>query len=582
MHSPWTLWRYILFEFWRLALLTAAVLVTVLSFTAAVKFLADGRLGPLDTLRFMAYAVPPMLQYALPFAGGFAATLAYHRMAADNELVACHAGGMSHRRVLVPAVMSGLVLAAALALLSDRVIPRYLRSMDEMIARDAARLMVASINRGEAVTFDNSKLVYADSCTVLEPKPESGADNLLYVRGLLLVQLDKRGDVQSEGSAPEAYIWFYRDATPGAGVEMPADADPGVRFGTDAVTKVVMDPKGFVGRKRGEVVTQQESVEFRYLVRQPFRDDPKFFGFADLERLRSTPERIGQVESKRRVLAALLGERYTTDALGAALASTGHVELLDSAGGAYTLSASRLVRYDNDLRYWVLEPIASGPEKGSYLIDKTGADGRPQRYRAANVQLRTSVDASRASGLVALNLKLTNAVAVARSGVGPGAREGDDAAGQVRGRDLFGLVLASDPVKGLTSMSARDLLAAADARIRATSGDGYVQPARDELAKRVQDLMREITSKQHERVAVCVACLVMVLTGGVMAMRLRDALPLTVYLWSFFPALGAVITISAGQQLVHEVGSLGLLLLWGGVVAQATYTFVQFRELARR
>mgnify|MGYP000423281398 CR=1 FL=1 len=36
----------------------------------------------------MLLAMPPMLQYALPFAACFGATLAYHRFAADNEAVA--------------------------------------------------------------------------------------------------------------------------------------------------------------------------------------------------------------------------------------------------------------------------------------------------------------------------------------------------------------------------------------------------------------------------------------------------------------------------------------------------------------
>src|SRR5690606_21767810 len=92
--SPITVWTYISVWLWRLVLLTAGILVTVLAFAAAVKFLAEGRLGPLDTLRFMLYSMPPMLEYALPFAGGLAATLTYHRFASDNEAVACQAGGV--------------------------------------------------------------------------------------------------------------------------------------------------------------------------------------------------------------------------------------------------------------------------------------------------------------------------------------------------------------------------------------------------------------------------------------------------------------------------------------------------------
>jgi lipopolysaccharide export LptBFGC system permease protein LptF len=577
MRSPWTLWRHILIEFWRLCLLTSAILVTVLAFTAAVKFLADGRLGPLDTLRFMLYAVPPMLQYALPFAGGFAATLAYHRMAADNELVACHAGGMSHRRVLVPAVLSGLVLAAALAVVSDTLIPRYLRSMDDMIRQDVARVMVASINRGEPIQMDRS-LIYADSVTPLS-KPESGASDLLYLTGVLVVQLDKRGDVEAEGSAPEAYVWFYRDTALSVEESLGAD-DPDAESrpgpATGSVTRVIMDPRSFVGRKRGEFVAEQGAGRIERLVVSPFRDDPKFFGFADLNRLRATPERIGQVDAERRRLAAALGERAATGAIASALASGGKVEFTEGAGEAtYVLQASRLVEYKPELRYWTLDPIASGPEKGRFILERRTPSGRPQVFRAERVLLRTDVNPDRRTGVVAVTLRLEVVSAVARTG------RDDDLSARTKEDDIPGLVVSPDPVKPLLGLGAIDMLARADEHL-ARGADEYVQKPRDALSRRVQDLMNEITSKQHERIAVCVACLVMVLTGAVMAMRLRDALPLTVYLWSFFPALAAVITISAGQQLTHDSGPPGLLLLWGGVIAQAGYTFVQYRELARR
>src|SRR5688500_9453843 len=94
---PLTIWRYTAIELGRLVLLTTSVLVVVIVFAAAVRYTAAGKLGPLETLRFMGLAMVPMLQYALPFAAGFGATLAYHRIAQDNELKAAAASGLSHR-----------------------------------------------------------------------------------------------------------------------------------------------------------------------------------------------------------------------------------------------------------------------------------------------------------------------------------------------------------------------------------------------------------------------------------------------------------------------------------------------------
>ena len=63
--------------------------------------------------------------------------------------------------------------------------------------------------------------------------------------------------------------------------------------------------------------------------------------------------------------------------------------------------------------------------------------------------------------------------------------------------------------------------------------------------------------------------------------RLRDALPLTVYLWAFFPALGTILAISGGQQLTHDNGPLGLLLLCAGVIALGGFAALEFVRLSR-
>ncbi|MFN7022309.1 MAG: hypothetical protein ACK4WH_13405, partial [Phycisphaerales bacterium] len=97
----------------------------------------------------------------------------------------------------------------------------------------------------------------------------------------------------------------------------------------------------------------------------------------------------------------------------------------------------------------------------------------------------------------------------------------------------------------------------------------------------VDDLMREVLSKQQERLAMSAACLVMVLIGATMALRLRDSLPLAVYMWAFFPALATVICISAGQRMTHGSGLVGLPLLWAGVAALGVYGVFEFVKLVR-
>ncbi|MHC4181408.1 MAG: hypothetical protein ACYSWU_28245, partial [Planctomycetota bacterium] len=71
---PWLLYRYLLGELLRVFALCAAVLVLVIAFGAAIKPLAgDDLIGPLQTAKYIMLAAVPMLQFALPFAAGFAA-----------------------------------------------------------------------------------------------------------------------------------------------------------------------------------------------------------------------------------------------------------------------------------------------------------------------------------------------------------------------------------------------------------------------------------------------------------------------------------------------------------------------------
>ena len=51
-----------------------------------------------------------------------------------------------------------------------------------------------------------------------------------------------------------------------------------------------------------------------------------------------------------------------------------------------------------------------------------------------------------------------------------------------------------------------------------------------------------------------------------MGLRLHESLPLSVYMWSFFPALFAVITISGGSNVAKDTVPMGVALSWFGVV----------------
>ncbi len=574
---PSILWRALTLDLWKLLLLTAAVVVSVGVFALVLRPLADGRIGPEEALKFMGFGILPMLQYALPFAAGFGATLAYHRLATDNELIACHAGGISHRTMLVPAGATGVVLAGVLLVLADFAIPRLLRSMEELLSQDVVRLIIAPIKRGEAIQFGKVQ-VYADDVAAPPPDVEAGAERYV-LSGVLAVELDDKGLVVREASARTAYVWIYRTAE-GGGVVVP---DSGTR---GSGTTVVLRLQDAAMQIKDPGLKEVEDSTFVYRIPNLFDDDPKFFSWSQLEEAKRRPERMNWIDRQKRTVAGLLHERVLVESISAQLATSGAARFTDPAGRAVVVKARRLGENAGPKGWSIESGAAASADPRAVEVTTDLGEGRTRVQRARRAWLAAPADESSPPGTVIIRMEDVaggGTLAPTPGGSGETTTILEPGAGQLKEWSLSALTPAEAPPPESASRSIADLLTdARKAGARAAAPNPRLAKAAETLAIQVADLGREILSKQQERLAASVACLVMVLCGAVMAMRLRDSLPLAVYLWSFLPALGTLLTISGGQRMTHQNGLPGLLLLWGGVGGLALYTFIEYRRVARR
>lgn len=570
-----TLWRYALVELWRLMLLTTFVLVAVIAFAATVKPLADGKIGPLDALRFMGLAILPMLQYALPFSAGFAATLAYHRFSQDNEVAAAYASGVSHRALLAPALLSGVILAIVLAGLNQVAIPRFLRAMQEMVTQDLSKIVVASIERGQPVAIDDQTQIYADHIERLDPKSnpalrDAGVTEWLVLEGVAAVKTSGSGDVVAEAIANRAQL-----------LVMPPNNETG-----DAMAVLHFERGVLVDGPT--MVSAEASKAIPMPIRNAFKDDPKFLSFTELTQLRRHPEGMNWIEQKRRDTAFHIAERLTTERLREALLRDGRVVLVGADDQDVILSASGMELAARG-RWALAGPAAATP--GEYLPVQLELIRPRQENGPGGSMVMTSRRASLFTnmGPDAANRDLTVRVELEEAStkaISSDAKTEAASGGVLSHKVITGLRLKENPVDDLLNgkewPTSRLLSELADPRLTGPNPDLFIRPPAEDLRRSVKRLMREITSKQHERWAMSVACFVMIAAGALTAIRLGDSLPLTVYLWSFFPALATVITISSGQQLTHDKGAVGLLVLWGGVAAFALYAGVVYWKLRRR
>lgn len=545
---PWIIWRALFFELARLTLLTTAVLVVVISFAAAIKPLADGKIDAGQAIFFMVLAMPPMLQYALPFSAGFGATLTYHRFASDNEALAAMTGGVSHRGLLVPAAVWGLLLAVVLLGMSNEVIPNFLRRMEQIIRRDMARLIVNAVENGQSVALDGHTFVHADRIERRGADRDIGASDRLLMEGVQAIRTDEQGAITFEATARRAAVWLF-DGVPEEGW-----------------THIVISLFGAVVGQQDEGLAESGELVLRYSAPGGFADDPKFYSYRDMQDLREEPERVPAVDRRRRALALMLARERALSRLTADLEAGATAPLTDADGQRVGVRAAQVARSGLTLE---LEDV-------ELIWRLSGERARLQRAAGATVSIEGAGEEQPAAvnpagaGPVAFSIELRSVETLEAVGQSGATR---------RERAVVGPLTPSgaEPA-GYADLTIPQLESVAQQEAPRSVA---VRGALDDMRERVREVERDILSRLHERAAMSAACPIMILAGALVALRMQGSRPLIVYAWSFFPALIALITIESGQSTTQRVGEFGLAILWagvGGLGAFALFEFVQVRR----
>lgn len=560
MRVPWTLWVSMSVELGRLVLLTTAVLVAVIAFALSIKPLASGQLGPAEAVRFMAMAMPPMLAYALPFASCFGATLAYHRMVQDNEILAAHAGGLSHRAVLAPALGMGLVLAVTLAVLNAQVIPRFVRSMQEMVADDLARVIVNRIEAGQPVER-RDMILSARTARVLDAEGR-GASTRLWLTGVALLLLDDSGRPRHEVFADAAHITL-----------LPGGRDPELGDLPGQVLFQVRTGRALASDGTEVSVTGQT---FARPLPNAFRDRPGFLTTAELAVLERDPDRLNFIDWRRVDLAYHLASRIVIRRIADDLRSGGTVRL-EREGETVVVRAAGLRERDGD-QHWLRPLERSGRvEIEVRRLDAAGVT-RLDTFEAHRAILRVDLGSDWRTRKLGLDLELRNFAPTDLAAPGP-----DDRTAGIRLQTQWtGLTVAASPLDALLGEPSSVLLQRTREWVEQNGSDPELEFTASALSKRITQLGREVTGTRHVRLAMAASCMVMVVGGALASIRLRSATPLVVYCWAFFPAVATIVSISAGKEMVHRSGLEWLPVLWAGVGVIVLLSVLGYRAIARR
>lgn len=554
---PKTLLLHTLGDLAKLLGLSATVLVLVIAMGASIKPLSDGVLDAADAAIFISLALIPMLAYVLPFAAGFASTLVYHRLGTSNEALAQYAGGISHRKVLLPAVVIGLGLMLGLGTLNEFIIPRFLREMRHMITIDFARLLSQEVSRGKALKLDDW-LIFADRAERIEPSPGSGVREQVVFSRFAAIKVGANDVPEQEIAATSATMWLY---PPGA---FPGEA-PGAADKDASV--VVLEMRGVSASDATGVGGFRDSSTAVFTIPNVFRDNPKFLTYSELRDLRNNPDRMNNIDSRRRDLALSMQVEATREAVREQLAR-GQLKLVDERGRPVVLYAIPKVWEASTGRLEVSPP--EGKQNIELFHARDGDKGSVDLHSIASegeVRIQLSQDLTHRHVTISIDLRSLRTREVHSQSSFAGVPERSQLhAGPLR--------LVDENIDAFAAMPSARLLSEADKspvfRDRASGLRGHID-----------ELLKEALSKQHERWAMAVSCFVVTITGAITALLLSQRMPLTTYLWTFIPGLVSWVTIAGGQQMTEQVGERGLILMWSGVVALGVYAIAMYWKLSK-
>jgi len=575
--QPWILMWWITKDLLRLVVLCALVMVSVIALSATVKPVSDGLLSAENFVKFVLFALPPMLAFALPFAASFGATLVYHKFASSNEALAAYAGGVSHRAVLVPALVVGLFFALVLGVLNEVAIPRLLLQMQRLITRDLTTWVVQEIDKGKSVEIGGFSML-AQSARRAPPPPNSFATDVLYLTKVAAMERDAKGDPSTEVTAERAWIMLYP-------AEDAVGTGSGGSSGEAGRSRVMMRLENVVGSKEGQGGGgARKSLDLGWMLGSGFRDSIKFLSWQQLREIIKYPERLNWVDAARRDVAYRMAERRAISMMQETVTLDQRLLLLDEVGEPVVVRAGSMTPVAGTARTWELLP--AGAVKAITLsLKRPGVSGDVTQtlVETARAVLTVDVGTDRFDRDLQFHIDMENVTVSDLTGAGTARASGEQRSERTTYR-VAGLKAQPDPLTPLMAMGSYQLLEAADAVLqRDGPGAGATEllSARDGLLAAVTRTLRQATAKRHERMAMAVSCVVMSLTGGLVALRLSRRLPVVVYIFTFVPAALCLVLMVSGQQVTVQQGMVGLYVVWSGVVVLTFYTAVQYLLVSR-
>lgn len=531
-----TLFLYVFKDLLRIFLLTSGALAGIMSFGGLLRPLTEHGLDASQVGRVLTYFMPAMMTYSLPISALFATTVVYGRLAADNELTACRAAGISYLSISAPAMVLGLTVAIVSLLFLCFIVPNFSLKVERVIYSNLAKLVANEIETTRQIRHEDHT-IYAQRAVVRPPDPDRPREQAVTLEGVMIVSYDKAATSKSKMQIP-AEFYLARSAT--------VLIHRGGRNDDEYSVTVFLEdgsmfPRRFAGRMQGGLGAMQFGP---VPIKSPIEEDTKFMDIRKLHELTENPARS---QALRAELMKLIREdqaaAYLKEVLAALKENGRHrfdagdevFELSRGAGagkpklhrGALTVSGATWTEEDN------------GTVKTTAQVDdiRITARATPEGRMAVTAELH-----------------------------GATIRSGGDVIGRQSLQRPF-TVPMPPAVQAIADRPVSYYLAGTNAQV--------VEAGHGALLRQMLYLGNAVYSEMHSRASFAVSCLILVIIGAALGMMFKSGNFLTAFAISVVPALMCIALIVTGANVCSSIPwrnlesfenplNAGLALIWSG------------------
>ncbi len=532
-----TLFLYVFKDLLRIFLLTSGALAGIMSFGGLLRPLTEHGLDAAQVGRVLTYFMPAMMTYSLPISALFATTVVYGRLAADNELTACRAAGISYLSISAPAMVLGLTVAIVSLLFLCFVVPNFSLKVERVIYSNLAKLVANEIETTRQIRHEDHT-IYAQRAIVRPTDPARPSEQAVTLEGVMIVSYDKVASSKSKMQIPGEF-YLARSAT--------VLIHRGGRNDDEYSVTVFLEdgsmfPRSFAGRMQAGLGAMQFGP---VPIKSPIEEDTKFMDIRKLHELTEDPTRS---QALRAELTKLIREdqaaAYLKEILAALNGKTGR-HRFDAGREFFELSRkkesgeARLHRGALTVSGVTWTEELNGTVKSTAEVDNVRITARatPEGRMAVTVELHGAT--IRSGGAVIGRQSLQRPFSVAM----PAA------------------------VKAMADRPVSFYLAGTNAQTVA-AGHGS-------LLRQMLFLGNAVHSEMHSRASFAVSCLILVIVGAALGMMFKSGNFLTAFAISVVPALMCIALIVTGANVCTSIPwrnlqsfenplNAGLALIWSG------------------